>query len=64
MAAPLIQSAGIAKENEDANHTGKDDLIGFALVSLSELITAILSDDTNKIQAALNKTTADIPKLK
>ena len=37
MAVPLVRGAGLAKENEDANNTGQDDLIGIALVFMADL---------------------------
>ena len=41
---PLIRMAGEAKKNEDANTTGKDDLIGVSLVYAADLLDAILAD--------------------
>lgn len=45
-ATPLIRAAGEAKKAEDANTTGRDDLIGVSLVYAAELLEALVSDKT------------------
>lgn len=42
MAVPFIRAAGIQKENEDANNTGRDDLIGMSLVYVADLLQALI----------------------
>ncbi|HRH40416.1 MAG TPA: hypothetical protein PKY82_02140 [Pyrinomonadaceae bacterium] len=44
MAIPAIRNAGISKKNEDANNTGRDDIIGSSLIYIADLLEAILSD--------------------
>ena len=44
MAMPLLRAAGIDKQNEDSNTTGKDDAIGISLVYAADLLDAIVSD--------------------
>jgi hypothetical protein len=43
MAIPIIRQAGIAKEQEDANDTGKDDLEGVSLVYAADLLNALVN---------------------
>lgn len=43
MAIPMIESAGEAKQAEDENSTGRDDLIGISLVYAAQLLQAIVS---------------------
>lgn len=38
LAAGMLESAGIAKQNEDENNTGKDDVIGDALVFAAKFL--------------------------
>ncbi len=42
MALPLLRQAGMDKKEEDENTTGKDDLVGGALVYAADLLDAIL----------------------
>jgi hypothetical protein len=44
MALPLIEAAGQAKIDEDQNETGKDDIIGQAILFGVKLFRAIVSD--------------------
>jgi hypothetical protein len=44
MAIPMIRQAGEDKKAEDENKTGKDDMIGAALVFAADLLEAILKD--------------------
>jgi hypothetical protein len=44
MALPLLRAAGEAKQAEDENTTGKDDLIGLAMVFAADLLDAIVKD--------------------
>lgn len=44
MAIPALRNAGLAKKNEDANNTGKDDIIGSTLVYVADLLDALISD--------------------
>jgi hypothetical protein len=44
MAVPFIRAAGVSKENEDANTTGRDDLIGMSLVYVADLLQALIDD--------------------
>lgn len=50
MAIPLIRMAGVQKQNEDANTSGKDDLIGTSLVYAADLLDWIVN---NKKQPAV-----------
>lgn len=43
MAIPAVRGAGEAKKAEDANTTGKDDIIGICLVFCSELLDALVN---------------------
>lgn len=43
MAIPAIEAAGIAKENEDANDSGTDDLIGQTLVYIAQLAKWVMA---------------------
>ena len=42
MALPMLEAAGHAKVNEDANDTGKDDAIGEGLLYAVKLLKAIV----------------------
>ncbi len=54
MAIPLVRAAGMAKENEDANTTGQDDLIGISLVYAADLLQSLIDGtDVPKAPAAL-----------
>lgn len=54
MALPMIESAGEEYINQDANTTGKDDIIGQSLVYAAKLLGAIISSkDLPKAPAAL-----------
>ncbi len=44
MAVPFIRAAGESKKNEDADNTGRDDMIGSSLVYAADLLDAILAD--------------------
>ena len=46
MAVPFIRAAGIQKENEDTNTTGKDDLIGISLVYVADLLQSLIDGKT------------------
>lgn len=46
MATPFIRAAGIAKENEDTNATGKDDQIGMTLVYIADLLDSLIQGTT------------------
>lgn len=54
-ALPMVESAGQAKIDEDSNDTGKDDLIGQALVAAAKLLKAAFSGDTAAISKILKK---------
>lgn len=41
MLLPMLEAAGQAKVNEDANDTGKDDAIGQSMLYASKLIKAL-----------------------
>lgn len=56
MALPLLRGAGEDYREQDENDTGKDDLIGYTLIYIADLGTAVLTGDTSKIKAVLNKT--------
>ncbi len=54
MVIPLIRAAGIAKENEDPNTTGQDDLIGISLVYAADLLQSLVDGtDVPKAPAVL-----------
>ena len=54
MAIPLVRTAGVAKENEDANTTGQDDLIGLSLVYAADLLQSLIDGtEVPKAPAAL-----------
>lgn len=55
MAVPFIRAAGLAKENEDSNNTGQDDLIGMSLVYVADLLQALIDG-----KAALPKPPASL----
>ncbi len=42
MALPFLRQAGMDKKEEDTNNSGKDDIIGGALVYAADLLDAIL----------------------
>jgi hypothetical protein len=51
---PMIRLAGEGKKAEDANTTGKDDLIGVSLVYAADLLDAVVGDkELPKAPAAL-----------
>lgn len=64
MVLPVLTMIGTTWRNEDANDTGIDDLKGYTALYIVDLITALESGDTNRIQAALDKTSIDIQKKK
>lgn len=41
---PLLRMAGEGKKAEDANTTGRDDLIGVSLVYAADLLDALAAD--------------------
>ncbi len=57
MAVPFIRAAGLAKEAEDADSVGQDDLIGMSLVYVADLLTALINGNTTlpKPPPALSK---------
>ena len=54
MLLPMLEAVGTAKINEDANSTGKDDLIGESLLFAVKLLRAIVNGtDLPKAPAGL-----------
>lgn len=49
LALPMLEQLGFAKVNEDENETGKDDIIGQAILFGVRIFRAVLSGDTAKL---------------
>jgi hypothetical protein len=53
MVMPMLEALGMAKVNEDANDTGKDDILGQAILFGVKIFRAVLSNDTDKLDKLL-----------
>lgn len=54
MALPMLEAAGHAKVNEDADDTGKDDAIGESMLYAAKLVKALaLGTELPKVPASL-----------
>jgi hypothetical protein len=53
MVMPMLEALGWSKVNEDANDTGKDDILGQAILFGVKIFRAVLSNDTDKLNQLL-----------
>jgi hypothetical protein len=53
MLLPMLEAMGQAKVNEDENDTGKDDIVGQAMLFGVKIFRAIATGDTDKLQKML-----------
>lgn len=56
MVMPMLEQLGFAKVNEDENETGKDDIIGQAILFGVRIFRAVLSGDTTKLERMIPTT--------
>lgn len=53
MVMPMLEALGWSKVNEDANDSGKDDILGQAILFGVKIFRAVLSNDTDKLNQML-----------